>query len=403
SYAGQQVLTCNLTTPSHLDLIRDYTIDVWSDDSVAVLNSPLELRADFQQREALFNAAVECEIVVEDLDAAITANYAEDTDTGGVSANSVHARADIDEFFTKYRTYADIKAKIAEWAKTYPDLFTDYGSIGKTSEGRDIPAFKIGKPPAKPKAGTPKPSIWLNGGIHAREWISPATVMFLAYALLTGTPDPAFPKLLDTVDFFFTPVSNPDGYVYTFTTDRMWRKNRAPNEGSKCIGVDLNRNWDEHWNKIGTGKTPCEDIWAGSGPFSEKETKALSTFVLTKIPNRIAGIDFHSFSQLILTPWGWTKTPPNPPAYYSNLGKSIAAAIKAQSGVIYTPQLGADLYFASGTVDDWMNAKAKMVGLTIELRDTGRKGFLLPASEIVPTGSEMVAGVTAFVAYVVKN
>ena len=110
-------------------------------------------------------------------------------------------------------------------------------------------------------------SVWLDGGIHAREWISTATVLYTIARLINGTlaRDIDVRKLIDTYDFYFMPVVNPDGYVYTHDDmnqtweteeqqelQRMWRKNRSPNgnlyrEYSNCIGVDLNRNFGYHW------------------------------------------------------------------------------------------------------------------------------------------------------------
>ena len=78
---------------------------------------------------------------------------------------------------------------------------------------------------------------------HAREWISPMTVMYIAERLAsTYETDPRVRAILDRAEFIFVPVVNTDGYVYTWTTERFWRKNRR-NNGGGSYGVDLNRNW----------------------------------------------------------------------------------------------------------------------------------------------------------------
>ena len=46
-------------------------------------------------------------------------------------------------------------------------------------------------------------------GIHAREWISPATVTYVMNNLVTN---PQYDRLLDMFDFFILPVTNPDGW-----------------------------------------------------------------------------------------------------------------------------------------------------------------------------------------------
>ncbi|KAI8822196.1 uncharacterized protein EV422DRAFT_420741 [Fimicolochytrium jonesii] len=383
-YRDQQVLRCTLNDDAQVQHIKSAKLDVWSHH--IGLNRPVDIRVNAEQQRALEATGAQCGSFIEDIARLIKTENEPAT---------LDRRQTSDTFFSKYRTYAEINTKIADWAKAYPALFTNLGSIGTTVENRAIPAFKISK-----GSSSTKKAIWFNGGIHAREWISPATVMYLANVLLTGS-DPALAAYLDKVDFYITPVSNPDGYVYT-QTDRMWRKNRRKNPGSSCVGTDLNRNFNEHWAVAGTSSDPCDETFPGSGPGSELENKALTSFV-TKIPNRLAGIDFHSYGQLILRPWGWTDTAPDNAAKYKALGDGVRDAIRAQSGTRYTSEAGADLYPASGATDDWMNAKAKMVGYTIELRDTGNYGFVLPASQIVPTGNEIVAGVKAFLKYVLAN
>ena len=94
------------------------------------------------------------------------------------------------------------------------------------------------------KAGFNKPIIWIEAGIHAREWISPAVATFIVRELVEDYDE--HPEYLDNFNWYLLPVANPDGYAYTFSKNRMWRKNRSP-QGKNCTGVDLNRNWDFHW------------------------------------------------------------------------------------------------------------------------------------------------------------
>ena len=91
------------------------------------------------------------------------------------------------------------------------------------------------------KAGKGKPNIWIEAGIHAREWIADAMGTFLIQKLLH---DPAAKHLIDNLNVHVIPTANPDGYEYSRSTDRMWRKTRSDNNGHACKGVDPNRNWD---------------------------------------------------------------------------------------------------------------------------------------------------------------
>lgn len=81
--------------------------------------------------------------------------------------------------------------------------------------------------------------------MHAREWISGATSTYILNELLTST-DPAVIDIAENFDWYIFPVTNPDGYAYTHTNDRMWRKTRYPFTAT-CYGADPNRNWGHQW------------------------------------------------------------------------------------------------------------------------------------------------------------
>ena len=169
----------------------------------------------------------------------------------------------------------------------------------------------------------------------------------------------------------------------------MWRKNRAINKGSSCVGVDLNRNWDAAWSGPGASNNPCSDTYFGTSGFSEQETKSVSEYVLANGPF-LVGIDFHSYSQIVMRPYGYTKSNPVGVNDLQAAAKGMADAIRAESGLIYTPEPAAQLYVASGGADDWMFDKGNCAkAFTFELRDTGRYGFTLPADQIKPNGEEI--------------
>ena len=193
-----------------------------------------------------------------------------------------------DAFFFDYQSYESIHYQLKKWQIQYPDLVFLNQSIGRSIEGRDIPMIKI----TNLLNTSPKKAIWLNGGQHAREWISPATVLYLSYKLLIQcSKDVSVGWLLNNTEFLITPLQNPDGYEYSRKYDRYWRKNRRVNaDGS--IGVDLNRNWDEHWGVYGASRDPNSETYMGTRPHSEPEVAAVADWLL-RVPNRYAGIDFH--------------------------------------------------------------------------------------------------------------
>ena len=75
-------------------------------------------------------------------------------------------------------------------------------------------------------------------------------------------------------------------------------------------------------------------------------------------------------------------------ARLKELGSTMQQAIRSSTGNLYTCMRSASLYPSAGSHDDWMYEKAGMLAYTVELRDTGRWGFLLPEGQIVGVGRE---------------
>lgn len=131
------------------------------------------------------------------------------------------------------------------------------------------------------------------------------------------------PDYIKSIDWYFLPVQNPDGYEYSHTRDRYWRKNRR-RAGIFCQGVDLNRNYGFHWGEQGTSRWPCSEVYCGKGPFSEPETKAVQDFFMNSTAKFKASLSFHSYGQYILYPWGYDKTVPEDSEDLDKLGKNAA-------------------------------------------------------------------------------
>ncbi len=175
------------------------------------------------------------------------------------------ARAQRDStFYTAYRTLAEISDLIDTIVATNPAIASRV-SVGTSLEERDIFGIVIKGVNAPADA----PVFVINGCQHAREWVSPMAVCYTAEQLVTqyGT-DPQITELVDSIEFHIVPVVNPDGYVYTWSTDRYWRKNRR-NNGNGTFGVDLNRNWSLQWGGAGSSGSSSSDLYRGPSPFSE--------------------------------------------------------------------------------------------------------------------------------------
>jgi len=192
---------------------------------------------------------------------------------------------------------------------------------------------------------------------------------------------------------------------YTWDTNRLWRKSRQTIRGQKS-GVDLNRNWPDHWAKGGSSTSPSSDVYMGPSAGSEPEVKAvMAAYAAT--PNMIAAVDFHSYSELILRPYGWTDGTSPDDATFAQLGVQIQSAIQSKGENAYTNERIVDLYVASGGASDWFygaGSKQSVYGISIELSPSadegmGNDGFILPPERIIPVSESIVPAVLSMTEY----
>jgi murein tripeptide amidase MpaA len=304
-------------------------------------------------------------------------------------------------WFNSYHSYDDH----LKWLNDLQAAFPSNSEIivsGKSSQGRPITGIHLYGSSGKNN----KPAIVWHGTVHAREWITTMVVEYLTYSLLSNyTTDPQIKQFVDSYDFHIFPVANPDGFIYAQTTDRMWRKNRVPSSSSSCVGTDINRNWDAFWDVPGGSSTnPCAQDYRGISPADQSETRAHQDYLqkLHALPNGIKVFtDFHSYSQLFMTPYGYTcnAVPPNNDEH-QRLAKAFATALQGVSGTRFTTgPVCTTIYQTSGASGDYAYDKAKAeFAFAAELRDTGRFGFVLPPAQILPSGIETFAGYRALLA-----
>lgn len=229
-------------------------------------------------------------------------------------------------------------------------------------------------------------------------------VEYITYQLVTGykSNDATVRTFLDSYDFFIFPFVNPDGFVYSQTTQRLWRKNRQPGpNNSTCFGRDINRNWEFAWNATsrGASSNPCSETYKGEAPSDTPENKGLDAFV-RKIRDKQGiklFIDWHSYGQDILSPYGYNET-----LYAPELGKwtkaanlvsgAIREATEDRATFTFGPS-GAALYATTGAAPDHVySIGGADFSYTIELRDTGDAGFVLPPEQIRPSVVEQWEG-----------
>lgn len=151
-------------------------------------------------------------------------------------------------------------------------------------------------------------AVFIEAQIHAREWIAGATATYVLDQLLRS-PNPEIQDLATNIDWYIIPITNPDGYEYTRTTNRNWRKTRSP-VSLVCYGVDPNRNFEYNWlqkdesGDEGASRAPCSDTYAGSKPFSESETSAVDNYLNRTHDRFDVYLSFHSYAHQILHAYG---------------------------------------------------------------------------------------------------
>lgn len=214
-------------------------------------------------------------------------------------------------------------------------------SIGKSYEGHDIYALRVGAPSEDGETSGPRKTILITGGLHGREWISTSSANYLLWSAVTtyGT-DSMMTKLLKHFDVVFIPVLNPDGYEYTWKVDRLWRKSRQPTKMRFCRGLDLDHTFSHGWDAGGQASDPCSESYGGEQPFQAVEAAALARWARNETEhgvNFVAFLDLHSYSQQVLYPYAYTCSlePPNL-ENLEELAVGLAKAIRISSGEPYT-------------------------------------------------------------------
>lgn len=300
-------------------------------------------------------------------------------------------------WFDDYKTLTQIQAYCAGLAAQFPNLVEPV-TIGNSLEGRPIFGLRI----RGDAGGRCVPTLLMNSCQHAREWITPMVTVYFADRLLRayGT-DPDLTALVDSTEIIIIPVVNADGYEYTWSVDRFWRKNRR-NNGDGTFGVDLNRNWGYQWGVTlpggngGNGNTGSDVYW-GTGPFSEPETAALSQFS-ESLPALRWHNDIHSAAQLVLQPWGWTGDLPPDHAFLDGVGADSQSLIKAVHNATYVHgTCYSKLYPLSGGAQDWFYGQNGVPSFLYELRGPG---FDPPPSAILLGAEEMFPALVSHASYI---
>ncbi|KAI0834519.1 hypothetical protein F5Y06DRAFT_278857 [Hypoxylon sp. FL0890] len=297
-------------------------------------------------------------------------------------------------WFSAYHAYADHLTFLKDIQSSFASN-SELITAGRSFEGRDIQGIHLWGSGGKDS----KPAIVWHGNVHAREWISSKTVEYLTYQLVANyNNDTTVKGFLDNYDFYILPIVNPDGFLYTQTSNRLWRKNRQTRSGISAVGTDINRNWPYKWDGEGSSTSPGSGQYRGAAAGDTPENTGIRTLgdQLADKKGIKLYVDWHSYGQYILTPYGYScSAVAANQAKQDSLAKSLATAIAKPYGTRFTAgPTCATLYATAGGSNDYVTDINKAeYGWAIELRDTGRNGFTLPADQILPTGIEIWEGI----------
>jgi hypothetical protein len=289
---------------------------------------------------------------------------------------------------SQYHNYAEMTSEINSLAAANQNIVSAPFSLGNSYGGRAIWAVKISD---NPNVDEPEPEVLFTAGQHAREHL---TIEMALYILREFTSkyasDPRIKNIVDNRETYIVFNLNPDGSEYDIATGsyRMWRKNRQPNGGSTAVGTDLNRNWSWQWGCCGgSSGTFSSETYRGAFAFSAPETQRVRNFINSRVIGGVqqlkAHIDFHTYSELVLWPYGYTTANTAPgltaddQAMLSTLGRNMAAT----NG--YTPEQASDLYIADGTIDDWAWGTYKIPSYTFEMYPTTSNPGFYPPDEVI--------------------
>lgn len=289
-----------------------------------------------------------------------------------------------------YRSVAQLDSLSRLLATWFPGYFMRFALPEPSVEGRPVYALRL-----RAGGGGERRGVMVVGGTHARELMNPDAIIELAVDLFVSHANGTgitygnrtwsaaeIELILETLDLWLVPCMNPDGREYVINVDNLWRKNRRDNPGSPCDGVDLNRNFDVLWG-VTQGQTSCSqctEIYCGPQAFSEPETRNVRSVLDTRRVDCF--VDVHSYSELVLWPWGHapsqttdptkrfttlpsgTCAPIGVPGYqeyipprdlqrFQTVASRIVSAISSVRGRSYTSEPSSALYPTTGTQSDY--------------------------------------------------
>ncbi|KAJ7466645.1 peptidase M14 [Mycena galericulata] len=318
-------------------------------------------------------------------------------------------------FHNAYHPQFEVDAFIHALARLHPAQ-VNVLRLGHSAEERELLGLRISAAPEYGSEKEKKMGLMVLGPQHAREWVATSTALYIAHALLAPANETgSLAHLLKVYDFHILPSPNPDGYVYTWQSDRFWYKNcQVVGPNAACVGIDMNRSvWlsflfycERNKKKKKEPADPCSHWYPGHRAFEAPEVNAVANYI-TKGPGGkgLAGfVELRSYGQMLAAPYSYKcdKLPKDA----EDQMEALLGAAQAGRGVygtgFATGTLCELLYRAPGNLLDYVYSAASIkYSYAAFLRDTGTYGFALPPAWIRPVGEEtgvMVEYLARFIA-----
>ncbi|XP_008572661.1 PREDICTED: carboxypeptidase B2 isoform X2 [Galeopterus variegatus] len=364
AFQSGQVLSASPRTSRQVQILQNltttYEIVLWKPVTAEIIAKGKEVHFFVNEsdvsnvKDHLTAGSIPFSVLVEDVEDVIQQQTYNDTVSPRASSS----------YYEQYHSLNEIYSWIEVVTERFPDMLKKI-HIGSSYEKRPLYVLKVSG-----KEQTAKNAMWIDCGMHAREWISPAFCLWF------------------------------------IGSNRMWRKNRSFHENNRCVGTDLNRNFaSKHWCEEGASSFSCSETYCGLYPESEPEVKAVADFLRRNIKHVKAYISMHSYSQQILFPYSYNRSRSKDHEELSLVASEAVHAIeRASKNIKYSHGSGSEtLYLAPGGADDWIYDLGIKYSFTIELRDKGKHGFLLPQRYIEPTCREALAAVFKIAWHVIRN
>ncbi|MGV9309242.1 M14 family metallopeptidase [Nonomuraea sp. NPDC004354] len=303
-----------------------------------------------------------------------------------------------------YHNYAEMTADVDALVAAHPAIAGKF-VYGTSYEGRPLIGVKISDNVGSDEAET---EVLFTAHQHAREHLTVEMALYIMHLLAEGYgTDSRITDLVNTREIWIMPDLNPDGGEYDIATGsyRSWRKNRQPNSGSTAIGTDMNRNWGYNWGCCGgSSGSPSSDTYRGASAESTPEVRAVADWVRGRVVGGVqqikSHIDWHTYSELILWPYGYTFNDTAPGLTQDDRDAHATLGQNMASTNSYTPEQASDLYITDGTIDDWLWGVYKIFSFTFEMYPTGASpGFYPPDEQIVPQTTRNKEAVLRFLEY----